>query len=111
MASLRNPSMTLVLLLALIVPLQSFAAAWSCGAHDPGSAAAHHHCADDLGRAQTGGEQRHHCGTCCAAAIAWVPFRWHAPRSISSEASLPSYASPPSITLDRLDRPPRFILS
>jgi hypothetical protein len=108
MALLRTPSMTLMLLLALALPLQSFASAWSCSANDSVASAAHAHCADDSGKPQTGGEQRHHCGTCCAAAIAWTPFRWDPPRSASTEASLPFYAPPPRIALDRLDRPPRM---
>jgi hypothetical protein len=103
--------MRLVLLLALILPLQSFASAWSCSAHDTGSAPAHHHCATDSAEAQTGGEQHHHCGTCCAAAIALMPFRWTPPRSVRSEASLPLNGSPPKVALDRLDRPPRLIAS
>jgi hypothetical protein len=102
--------MTFVLLLALILPLQNFASAWSCGAHDTG-AAAHHHCATDSGKSQSGAEQHHHCGTCCAAAIALVPFRWTPPRSASPEASLPSHLPPPKVALDRLDRPPRLISS
>jgi hypothetical protein len=105
--------MTLVLLLALMLmlPLQSFASAWNCSAQEPGSAAAHHHCANDTGKAQTGGEQHHHCGTCCAAAIALMPFRWTPPPSVRSEASLPFDGSPPKIALDRLDRPPRPVRS
>jgi hypothetical protein len=109
MASLRNPSMRLVLLLALILPLQSFASAWGCSAHEAGSAAAHHHCANDSGTSQSGGEQRHHCGSCCAVAIALTPFRWNPPRSAGSEASLPLYGPPPRIAFDRLDRPPRLV--
>jgi hypothetical protein len=111
MASLRIPSMTFVLLLAVILPLQSFASARICGPHDFGGAAAHYHCADDSGKPQTGGDQHHHCGTCCAAAIAWAPFHWTPPRSLSSQASLPLYVPPPRIALDRLDRPPRLISS
>jgi len=103
--------MTLVLLLALILPLQSFAAAWSCSAHDTGAATAHHHCANDSGNSPTGAEQHHHCGTCCAAAIALVPFSWTPPRSASPEASLPSHRLPPTVALDRLDRPPRPVSS
>lgn len=97
--------MTFVLLLALILPLQNFASAWSCSAQHSGAAAAHHHCADDSGK--SGAEQQHHCGTCCAAAVALVPFTWTAPRSGSPEASLPSHRPPPQVALDRLDRPPR----
>ena len=100
--------MTFVLLLALILPLQNFAAAWRCSAHETGAAAAHHHCANDSGKAQSG-EQQHHCGTCCAAAIALVPFTWAAPRQASPESSLPSHRPPPQVALDRLDRPPRPI--
>jgi hypothetical protein len=99
--------MTLVLLLALILPLQSFASAWSCGAEATGAADPHHHCANDSGEPQGGAEQHHHCGTCCAAAIALMPFRWTAPRMVSSEASLPLQSSPPKVALERLDRPPR----
>jgi hypothetical protein len=103
--------MAFVLLLALILPLQSFAAAWNCGAHATGAAAVHQHCANDSGKPQGGGEQHHHCGTCCAAAMALMPFRWIPPRTTSSEASQPSRGSPPQIALDRLDRPPRLIQS
>jgi hypothetical protein len=112
MALLRTPSMTFVLLLALLLPLQSFAAAWSCSARDTGAAAAHQHCADDSGNGHAGAEQpHHHCGTCCVAAIALVPFRWTPPRLVSSEESLPSHRSPPTVALDRLDRPPRPLAS
>jgi len=103
--------MTLVLLLALILPLQTFASAWSCSAQDSGGAAAHHHCANDPGKAHAGAEPHHHCGTCCAAAIALMPFRWTPPAMASSEASLPLQGSPPRIALDRLDRPPRPVSS
>ena len=103
--------MTPVLLLALILPLQTFAAAWSCSAHDAGAAAAHRHCADDAGKTQGGGEPRHHCGTCCAAAIALMPFDWTAPRPAISEASLPPRPPPLKVALDRLDRPPRPVSS
>ena len=103
--------MTLVLLLALILPLQTFAAAWSCSAHDTGAAVAHHHCADDSGKTRGGGEPHHHCGTCCAAAIAPMPLGWSAPRAAISEASLPPRQPPPQVALDRLDRPPRPVSS
>jgi hypothetical protein len=99
--------MTLVLLLALMLPLQTFASAWSCGTQDSGAAAAHHHCANDPAQPQSDGEQHHHCGTCCAAAVALMPFCWTPPPTVGSEASLPLQGSPPKIVLDRLDRPPR----
>ena len=102
--------MRLVLLLALILPLQSFAVAWSCGPSEADSAAAHQHCAPESGAAHTGEAQvHHHCGTCCAAAIAALPFGWIAPPSITPPIALPQMGSPPNVALDRLDRPPRLV--
>jgi hypothetical protein len=98
--------MTFVLLLALMLPLQNFASG-SCRAEDSGAAAAHHHCANDPAKAHTGAEPHHHCGTCCVAAIAVMPFRWTAPRLVRSEVSPPLQGPPPTVALDRLDRPPR----
>lgn len=83
--------MTLVLL-ALILPLQSFAAAWSCSAHDAGLTAV-----------------QHHCGTCCAAAIALMPFLWTASPPAKAEVSLTWPGPAPRVALDRLDRPPRLV--
>lgn len=103
--------MTLVLLLALILPLQSFAAAWSCNAHaGAASAHSHSHCAGDSGKPQSA-EPHHHCGTCCAAAVALTAFRWNAPRPDGCEASVPLRQPPPKVVLDRLDRPPRLVAS
>ncbi len=100
--------MTLVLL-ALILPLQSFAAAWSCSAHDAGLTAVHRHCANESGKAHGGGEQQHHCGTCCAAAIALMPFLWTASPPAKAEVSLTLPGPAPRVALDRLDRPPRLV--
>jgi hypothetical protein len=107
MALIRIPLSMLVLLLALTLPLQGFGAAWSCGADHTAGAAAHAHCANGGGKAQSGGEQRHHCGTCCVAAVALMPLRWTAPRCAGSEAAARPQGAPPQIPLDRLDRPPR----
>ena len=97
--------MKLALLLALIMPLQGFASAWSCGSFGAAPAAAAQHCAHEDGAAQ----QHHHCGTCCcAAAIAVVPLLWIPPRPVNAGALLP-VRSPPAIAIDRLDRPPRFV--
>jgi hypothetical protein len=102
--------MTLVLLLALLLPLQNFASG-SCSAQETSAGTANHHCANDPGNAPTGAEQHHHCGMCCVAAIALMPFRWTPPRSPNFEDSLPLGGSPPTVTLDRLDRPPRPLSS
>jgi hypothetical protein len=102
--------MSLMLLLALILPLQSFAAAWNCGSPETGSAVAHQHCAPGADAAQTGDAQpHHHCGTCCAAAIAVLPFGWTAPRSLTPGMAHPQFGPPPTVALDRLDRPPRLV--
>jgi len=110
--------MKLALLLALIMPLQGFASAWSCGSRDaaqaaaaataPAAAQAAAPVAAPQQCAHTGAaQQHHHCGTCCcAAAIAVVPALWVPPRSANLGALLPA-RSPPAIVLDRLDRPPR----
>jgi hypothetical protein len=100
--------MKLVLLLALIMPLQGFASAWSCGSRDAAPAAAP--AAAPQQCAHTGAaQQHHHCGSCCcAAAIAVAPPLWVPPRSASPGALLPA-RSPPAIVLDRLDRPPRLL--
>jgi hypothetical protein len=102
--------MKLALLLALIMPLQGFASAWSCASFDAapatGPATALQHCAHDAGAVQL----HHHCGTCCcAAAISVVPLVWAPPRPANQGALLPVRSSPPAIALDRLDRPPRFV--
>jgi hypothetical protein len=102
--------MKLALLLALIMPLQGFASAWSCGAFDPapatGPATALQHCAHAAGDVQL----HHHCGTCCcAAAISIMPLVWVPPRPANPGALLPVSSAPPAIALDRLDRPPRFV--
>ncbi len=125
--------MLLVLLLALILPLQSFASAWNCGSPEAGSAGAHQHCAPGAGTlgaaasgpaalgtaasgsvasgpADTGDAQaHHHCGTCCAAAIAPQTQGWSAPHSTACGIELPQIGSPPNATLERLDRPPRLL--
>jgi hypothetical protein len=92
--------MKLAMLLALILPLQGFASAWNCGSPDTVSGAAHQHCSADA-------QPHHHCGTCCAAAIAALPFRWTAPRAFNPGFTLPQIGPPPRVALDRLDRPPR----
>ena len=126
------------LLFALLLPLQGSTAIWDCGRHEattspidrmaaspidrlgashvdrmaPSDAgrkaalpAAHTHC----GR---GSDTTHHhsCGNgCCGAAIALTPIHWIAPLPTAPEISVAEPGSPPTVTLDRLDRPPRFI--
>jgi hypothetical protein len=109
MGLLQTRSLKLMLLLALTLPLQSFAAAWNCGSAETGPVAAHQHCAPGSGALQTGDRQHHHCGICCAAAIAALPFGWMAPRMMAPGIVLTQTGSPPKVVLDRLDRPPRLL--
>ena len=100
--------MKLALLLALIMPLQGFAAAWACGSFDTApatGAAAPKHCAHDTGVAQ----QHHHCGTCCCAAVIAVMPLFRVPPRPANPGLLLPVRSPPAIVLDRLDRPPRLV--
>lgn len=104
--------MRLVLLLALVLPLQSFASVWSCGSQGKVPAAAHQHCVQagvQTGGAQPAGAEHHHCGTCCVTAVAATPPRWTPPRPLRAAAFRPPHRSAPAVILDRLDRPPRSV--
>jgi hypothetical protein len=97
------------LLLALLLPLQGFAAAAHCehAAIVSHSMAAHQHCPDHPEHAPA---PRHHgCGDCCTVAAPCASFDWHMPRALAAEASLPAPRTPLTIALDRLDRPPRYL--
>jgi len=101
------------LLLVLLLPLRGLEATPACGHGrqiDSGAETATAwrtapiHCA--------GGAILHHhdCGNyCCAAAIAPAPAPFIAPLLTPPEIPLTVIGSPPTVTLDRLDRPPRFI--
>jgi hypothetical protein len=96
----------LALLLVLMLPLQGFAAAFSCETHEAAAAAAassgDQHCPH-----ASSAVQHHACGTCCCAGMVVTPLQWAPPRSISPQVRVPLLFSPPKIVLDRLDRPPR----
>jgi hypothetical protein len=104
------------LLLALLLPLQGFAAVSGCPQSPAAralphhAAAAHTHCAEhpapDPGQGSTA---RHHgfCADCCMAAVAQTAPAWIAPRGETPQLFLPLPRSPLMIPLDRLDRPPR----
>jgi hypothetical protein len=106
----------LAMLLALMLPLQGYAAMPDCGpvdavhsgVRDPAaSPTAPQHCAG-----VPAATHRHGCGNCCcSAAIMPTPVRWIAPILAAPEISAAAPWSPPTVALDRLDRPPRFILA
>jgi hypothetical protein len=108
MAPLKSRSPNLLLLLALMLPLQGFA--WvNCGSADNGPVAAHAHCQDpSSGKPATGLAQHHHCGSCCVAAVAAAPLRFTPPLCANSGIPLPAHRPLLKVALDRLDRPPRL---
>src|ERR1700742_4503568 len=109
MRPFKTRSMRLVLLLALMLPLQSFA--WvSCSGPQAAALAAHQHCGDSAGGAPAGSlMQHHHCGSCCVAAVPVTPHRFTLPASMNSGISLPAYWPPLKVAAERLDRPPRSV--
>jgi hypothetical protein len=112
----RVTNLRLALLLALILPLQAFAALSNCalnGAHG-GSESAHW----ALPAANGGCEHahpsttHHDCGTCCHVAAAGNSLEnWIAPRFVAPQLALARIKPPPSVAIDRLDRPPRINLT
>jgi hypothetical protein len=93
------------LLLALMLPLQGYAAMPVCAARVAASPTAQHRCAHG-----SAAIHHHDCGnSCCGAAIALTPVRWIAPLLTAPEISSAVLWSPPVGLLDRLDRPPRFV--
>jgi hypothetical protein len=97
------------LLAAVMLPLQGFASAFGCGPF--AAAVSSEHC-NHAAEHAAGTSQHHDCGTCCSvAALSAAPLLWAAPRLTSPKLFLPLFWSPPAVVLDRLDRPPRFILA
>jgi hypothetical protein len=93
------------LLFALLLPLQGLAAPQQCAGASAASTI-HIHCASDLKAGQ-----HHGCGNCCcAAAIAPTPQYIVAPPKTPAHIPVTVQSSAPDVAVDRLDRPPRFIL-
>jgi hypothetical protein len=97
---------TAALLLALLLPWQSFAAAAHCdlisAVHSP---TAHEHCAEH----EHAPNPPHHgcCADCCPSAVVAATLDWRLPRGATPELFLPAPRAPLNISLERLDRPPR----
>jgi hypothetical protein len=101
----RTFRLEFALLFSLLLPLQGYTAMPTCGDSTVAASATQSHCASAPAAI------RHHgCGTCCCgAAVALTPALWVAPRLSAPGISATSLWPPPRLTLDRLDRPPRFI--
>jgi hypothetical protein len=103
----RTLRLGFALLFALMLPLQGYAAMPNCGRPDHAvqysDHAATHHCTRERAAAHHPG-----CGDCCCAvAMAPTPVNWTPPRLAAPEISGTLMWSPPTVALDRLDRPPR----
>jgi len=99
------------LLLALLLPLHTFASAASCehattaGESLPSTAVPHEHCTQHPAHGST--MQSHGCcAACCMAAVVAATRDWAPPRTVAAELSLPAPRAPLLISPDRLDRPP-----
>ena len=116
----------LALMLAMVLPLRGFASAALCEAHGAarGLHASSAHAAAisdsagsapgrtaDSGRhcASGGAPPQHGCGDCCCvAAVALTPIRFEIQRApVTHVAQRPAWLRP-TLTVDRLDRPPRL---
>jgi hypothetical protein len=109
----RATSLKLALLLALLLPLQGFAAVSSCAQTGLAHAATHSHQASPAaeGRCDHASPNtlHHDCGTCCCVAVSSNSgASWLAPLLNRPQPALVRLKTPLSATIDRLDRPPRF---
>lgn len=103
----RSLRLGIALLFALVLPLQGYAAMTSCARFDhavqiPVHSMAHH-CAHSA-------PATHHpgCGDCCCTVgIVPTPGDWSAPGAAVPEIAAAWIGSPPTVALERLDRPPR----
>jgi hypothetical protein len=103
----------LALLLVLILPMRGFAAAAHCdapeldrGVHLSQTAGSDTHCAG-----QHAAGHSHPCGDCCSVtAVVAAPLRLAVPRVPAAELAQRLAWLHPSLTVDRLDRPPRLPL-
>jgi hypothetical protein len=112
----RTLRLGFALLLTLMLPLQGYAAMPACGQPvqsnigvetDAAAPTAQQHCVREASTAH-----HHSCGnSCCGAVVATTAVQWAAPLPTSSEISFIELRFPPELALDRLDRPPRFILA
>ena len=99
------------MLIALLLPLQGYGAMPKCSERVPtgiraDASAVQHHCA----RAKTATHQHNCTHDCCSVAMALTAARFIAPRSSASDITCSAIALAPEGALERLDRPPRFVL-
>jgi hypothetical protein len=99
-------------LIALLLPLQGHGAAPTCNDRAPigisaPAVAVQHPCT----HAKTATHQHNCTHGCCSVAMALTAARFIAPRCSGSEITRSALALAPEGALERLDRPPRFVLA
>lgn len=110
-AMVRKIRVGFAMLIALLLPLQGYGAMPKCSERVPtgiraDASAVQHHCA----RAKTATHQHNCTHDCCSVAMALTAARFIAPRSSASDITCSAIALAPEGALERLDRPPRFVL-
>jgi hypothetical protein len=92
------------LLFALMLPLQGYAAMPPCREASVATSDPQTHCAGSPA------VHHHHChNCCCGAAIVLTAADFIAPLLTAPDISDAALWRPPTVAIDRLDRPPRFI--
>ena len=100
------------MLLALMLPLQGYAAMPGCARHDHANSGAMGMTASAMGHphCEHATPGNGHCDNgCCGVAIAATSVRWIAPLLAVPEISHVVLWFPPTVAPDRLDRPPRYL--
>ena len=104
-----------VMLMALLLPLHGYAAMPACQEQvraDVGAATAAAPSATQHDCTPTAPAHQHNCGQCCCGVgIALTPSLFIAPYFAAAEITPTGIVAPPQGALERLDRPPRFILT
>lgn len=106
----RLTNLRLGLILALLLPLQAFAALPNCALPDTHQDwhMTQSSAADHCDHAHPGAAH-HDCGSCCSVAAAGNRLElFQAPPFSPPQPALKPLGSPPRVALDRLDRPPRI---
>jgi hypothetical protein len=100
------------MLIALLLPLQGYGAMPTCSEQVPthtiaDASAVQHDCSH--AKAAT---HQHNCSHgCCSVAMALTAARFVAPRPSAAQITCSPMALAPEGALERLDRPPRFVLA
>jgi hypothetical protein len=107
----RKTRVGFAMLIALLLPLQGYGALRPCSEPVPtgisaAAVAVQHPCT----HAKTATHQHNCTHDCCSVAMALTAARFIAPRRSVSDITCSALALAPEGALERLDRPPRFVL-